>query len=84
MKGKVFDIETKKVLSANFELILILQAENCREFIVKCWQWRILVCLPNRKEICIECIQRRVFILFRKFPVAGSQIFKDPVLKDVE
>lgn len=83
MKGKVFDIETKKVLSANFELIDLASGKTVVSSSSNVGNGEFLVCLPTGKKYALNVSKDGYLFYSENFQLQDSKSSKDPVLKDV-
>jgi flagellar motor protein MotB/tetratricopeptide (TPR) repeat protein len=83
MKGKVFDKETKKRLSAKFELIDLESGKMIFESISDKETGEFLICLPTDKNYCLNVSKKNYLFFSKNFALKG--IFKktEPFLKDV-
>ncbi|HRH67806.1 MAG TPA: OmpA family protein [Bacteroidia bacterium] len=83
MKGKVFDIETKKVLAASFELIDLATGKTVVSSTSNSGNGEFLVCLPTGKSYALNVSKDGYLFYSENFQLKDAKSAKDPVLKDV-
>ena len=83
MKGKVFDIETKKVLAASFELIDLATGKTVVSSTSNSGNGEFLVCLPTGKSYALNVSKDGYLFYSENFQLKDSKSSREPVLKDV-
>ncbi len=83
MKGKVYDIETKKPLAASFELIDLATGKTVVSSTSNSGNGEFLVCLPTGKSYALNVSKDGYLFYSENFQLKDSKSSKDPVLKDV-
>lgn len=83
MKGKVYDIETKKPLSASFELIDLETNKTVVSSSSNIGNGEFLVCLPIGKSYALNVSKDGYLFYSENFELKNSKTSKDPFLKDV-
>lgn len=83
MKGKVYDIETKKPLSASFELIDLETNKTVVSSTSNVGNGEFLVCLPIGKSYALNVSKDAYLFYSENFELKNAKSSKDPYLKDV-
>ena len=83
MKGKVYDIETKKPLSASFELIDLETNKTVVSSTSNVGNGEFLVCLPIGKSYALNVSKDGYLFYSENFELKNAKSSKDPYLKDV-
>lgn len=83
MKGKVFDAETKKPLSASFELIDLATNKLVVSSSSNTGNGEFLVCLPAGKSYALNVSKDGYLFYSENFQLKDPKSAKDPVNKDV-
>ncbi|REJ83589.1 MAG: hypothetical protein DWQ44_03125 [Bacteroidetes bacterium] len=83
MKGKVFDAETKKPLSASFELIDLATGKLSVSSTSNAGNGEFLVCLPAGKSYALNVAKDGYLFFSENFSLRDASSSKEPFLKDV-
>lgn len=83
MKGKVYDIDTKKPLFANFELIDLATGKVVVRSTSNSVIGQFIVCLPAGKSYALNVSKDGYIFYSDNFELKDAKSSKDPVLKDV-
>ena len=83
MKGKVFDIETKKPLSASFELIDLETNKIVVSSTSNVGNGEFLVCLPIGKSYALNVSKDGYLFYSENFELKNTKTSRDPYNKDV-
>jgi outer membrane protein OmpA-like peptidoglycan-associated protein len=83
MKGKVFDAETKKPLSASFELIDLSTNKTVVSSTSNSGNGEFLVCLPVGRSYALNVSKDGYLFHSENFELRNSKSAMDPFLKDV-
>ncbi len=83
MKGKVYDIETKKPLSASFELIDLATGKTVVSSTSNIGNGEFLVALPTGKSYALNVSKDGYLFYSENFELKNVKSNKDPFIKDV-
>ena len=83
MKGKVFDIENKKPLSASFELIDLATGKTVVSSTSNIGNGEFLVALPTGKSYALNVSKDSYLFYSENFELKNVKSNKDPFIKDV-
>jgi outer membrane protein OmpA-like peptidoglycan-associated protein len=83
MKGKVFDIETKKPLAASFELIDLETNKVVVSSTSNVGNGEFLVCLPIGKSYALNVSKDGYLFYSENFELKNAKTSRDPYNKDV-
>ncbi|HQV99655.1 MAG TPA: OmpA family protein [Bacteroidia bacterium] len=83
MKGKVYDVDTKKPLGASFELIDLATGKIVVRSTSNSVSGQFIVCLPAGKTYALNVSKDGYIFYSDNFELKDAKSSKDPVLKDV-
>ena len=83
MKGKVFDIETNKVLSASFELIDLATGKTVVSSTSNIGNGEFLVALPTGKSYALNVSKEGYLFYSENFELKNAKTSSEPYNKDV-
>lgn len=83
MKGKVYDIETKKPLAASFELIDLATNKTVVSSTANSGNGEFLVCLPTGKSYALNVSKDGYLFYSENFQLKDPKSAKEPLMKDV-
>lgn len=83
MKGKVYDGDTKKPLSANFELIDLATNKPVVNATSNPGNGEFIVCLPAGKSYALNVSKDGYLFYSENFELKDSKSSSDPVIRDV-
>jgi outer membrane protein OmpA-like peptidoglycan-associated protein len=83
MKGKVFDAETKKFLSASFELIDLATGKTVVSSTSNVGNGEFLVALPTGKSYALNVSKEGYLFFSENFELKNVKNSRDPFIKDV-
>ncbi len=82
MKGTVFDKDTRRRLTARFELIDLKTSELVMEALADA-SGEFLVCIPSDRDYALNVSHEGYLFYSENFTLTGEHRMTDPVLKDI-